>query len=287
MALLLATPAAAKPVYVADNAGKVEKVNPKTSTVSVVSTDPLLGSPGGITIARNGKLLVSDFNSTGNHGILRVDPTDGTAHTIASGSPFVNPFDLAQAKDGTIYTADEGAGPAGTGAILKINPSTGNVKPVAQGNPFQNPFGIALVGERKLYVADDAAVSSRGAILRVTIKTGAVKVIAHGSPFRGPTGLERGPDGKLYVADYNAGPGMSGAIFRVNPKSGSIHTVRQGPPLDEMYGIDFDANGRMWFPADPDTDGDYDVFRMKPTGAGLHGIVSTDFGDPYGVAAAP
>ncbi len=68
----------AQPVYVADNAGKVERLNPKTGKVKVVSDDPLLGGPGGITVGRGGKLLVSDFDG-GSHSILRVNPGTETS----------------------------------------------------------------------------------------------------------------------------------------------------------------------------------------------------------------
>ena len=63
-------------------------------------------------------------------------------------------------------------------------------------------------------------------------------------------------------------------MFRVNPKNGNVHLVRKGPPLDEMYGIDLDSNGKIFLPASPDTDGDYDVWRMKTSAAGLRGFDS-------------
>ena len=50
-------------------------------------------------------------------------------------------------------------------------------------------------------------------------------------------------------------------MFRVNPKNGNVPPVRKGPPLDEMFGIDFDPSGTMFFPASPDTNGDFDVWR--------------------------
>jgi hypothetical protein len=201
-----------------------------------------------------------------------------------------SPFDLAQSRKGQIYVADANAGPGGSGAVFRVDSASGRAKTIAEGPPLVNPYGIALGGHHKLYLADDRE-GKGGAIFKVNTKTGAVRTLAKGTPLVDPTGLERGPGGKLYATDYDGGPGdenaefgPSGAVFSVSPKSGNVHLIRQGPPLDEMYGIDFDSDGTMWFPADPDTDGDPDVWRMSSAGRGLHGIVSSDFGEPYGVA---
>jgi hypothetical protein len=65
----------AERVYIADNGGKVEKLT-GNGAVKVVSDDPDLGGPGGITVGKGGKLLVSDFNG-GSHAILKVNPDNG------------------------------------------------------------------------------------------------------------------------------------------------------------------------------------------------------------------
>jgi sugar lactone lactonase YvrE len=278
-----ATVAAARahPVFVADNAGRIEKVTQR-GAVSVVSDDPKLGQPGGITIGKGDKLLVSDF-SGGSHAILRVNPGNGNVGTVSDSGKLDSPFDLAQSRKGQIYVADANAGPGGSGAVFRVDSGSGRAKTIAEGPPLVNPYGIALGGHHTLYLADDRE-DKGGAIFKVNTKTGAVRTLAKGAPLVDPTGLERGPGGKLYVTDYSAGPQSTGAVFRVSTKSGDVHLIRQGPPLDEMYGIDFDSNGTMWFPASPDTDDDHDVWKMKTSGSGLHGFVSSDFGAPYGVA---
>ena len=70
----------------------------------------------------------------------------------------------------------------------------------------------------------------------------------------------------------------------MNPKNGNVAKVRRGSPLDEGFGIDFDAQGRMFLPESPDANGDFDVWRMTRSGAGLKDFSSPDFGRPYGVA---
>ncbi len=73
-------------------------------------------------------------------------------------------------------------------------------------------------------------------------------------------------------------------MFRINPASGSVRLVRKGPPLDEMYGLDLDANGNIFLPASPDTDGAFGVWRMKSTGNKLQNFDSPRIGVPFGVA---
>ncbi len=124
--------AAAKRVYIADNVGRVEKLKPQTGAVKVVSDDPLLGKPGGITVGKGGKLLVSDFDG-GSHAILRVNPENGNVRTVTDSDKLASPFDLAQNRKGQIYVADANAGPDDTGAVFKVDPDSGRAKTIVEG----------------------------------------------------------------------------------------------------------------------------------------------------------
>lgn len=76
-------------------------------STTVVSSDPLLGGPGGITVGRGGKLLASDFNG-GSYAILKVNPKNGNVATVSDSGKLQAPFDLAQARNGQIYGGDVG-----------------------------------------------------------------------------------------------------------------------------------------------------------------------------------
>src|SRR4051795_13687704 len=161
-----ASASAASPVYIADytSPGAILKLNPQTGKVTTVASGPPLSQPSGITVANNGKLLVSD---DGANAIFRVDPASGKVHEVASG-PFVFPFDLEQSQAGSIYVTDADAGPGATGAVFRVNPKNGNVSTVVQGGSLVNPWGLALGRQGKLFLADDRE-NSPGRIFKVNI----------------------------------------------------------------------------------------------------------------------
>lgn len=279
---------AAQPVYIvnytdgAGGPGSVVKLDPKSGKVKSVAQGAPLVNPSAITVGNNGKLLVSD---DGANAIFRVDPGTGKVRKIASG-PFVFPFDLEQAADGTIYVTDANAGPTQSGAVFRVDPKTGKVKTVVSGPPLVNPWGLALGGQNKIFLADDNEnmMGANGLIFRVNIDKKKVTPLASGGKLWDPTGLQLGPGGDLYTADYGAGPTDTGAVFRVDPGNGKVKTVRIGPPLDENFGIDFNAQGRMFLPETPDANGDQSIIRMNTAGNDLATFTSTKITEPYGVA---
>jgi streptogramin lyase len=283
-AVAAASASAASPVYIADytSPGAILKLNPQTGKVSTVASGAPLSQPSGITVANNGKLLVSD---DGANAIFRVDPASGSVHEVASG-PFVFPFDLEQSQEGSIYVTDADAGPGGTGAVFRVNPTNGNVSTVVQGGNLLNPWGLALGKPGKLFLADDQESSSgkNGRIFKVNVAQKSVRIVASGGKLVDPTGLQFGPGGDLFTTDYAGGPNDSGAVFRVDPGNGNVKTVRSGPPLDETFGIDFNSQGKMFIPASPDTDDDPAVFRMTTSGGALTTFLSANLLEPYGVA---
>ena len=82
--------------------------------MKVVSDDPLLGGPGGITVGKGGKLLVSDFDG-GSHAILKVNPDNGNVATVTDSNKLVaRSTSLKPARDrSTSPTRDAGSDDAG------------------------------------------------------------------------------------------------------------------------------------------------------------------------------
>ena len=162
----------------------------------IVSDDPDLGNPGGITVGKGDKLLVTNY-AVDSDPILKVNPENGNVDTVADSNKFVFPFDLAQARNGQIYVADAEAGPNDTGAVFRVDPDSGRVRTIAEGPPLVNSYGLALGRHHKLYLADDQA-DDPGVIFRVNTKNGAINPVADGAPLVDPTGLEKGPNGALH-----------------------------------------------------------------------------------------
>src|SRR3954454_17055334 len=283
-AVAAASASAASPVYITDNTspGAILKLNPQTGKVTTVARGAPLSQPSGITVANNGKLLVSD---DGAAAIFRVDPASGNVREVASG-PFVYPFDLEQSKGGSIYVTDADAGPGGTGAVFRVNPTNGNVSTVGQGGNLLNPWGLALGQRGKLFLADDQENDSgkNGRIFKGNIANKSVRILATGGKLVDPTGLQFGPGGALSTTDYAGEPKNTGAVFLVGPATDTVKTVRSGPPLDEMFGIDFNSQGEMFVPASPDTKDDPAVFGMTASGGSLTPFLSAKLSEPYGVA---
>ena len=285
LALALVLPAAAlgaKPIYIADNDGAVLKLNPKSGAVTTVSDDPMLGAPGGITFARNGTLLVSDFDGG---AILRVDPSNGDTTLVSDSAALSQPFDLVQDKDGTIYVADEG-----TPGVLNVDPATGDTGIFSGGTDhFVDPFGIDIGPHRKLYVADDGS-SAKGRIVRVSLKTAHARTFVKGHGLVNPIGLEMGPGfggSQIYVADYDAAPHKNGAIFNIDPKSAFVDQVHVGAQVNESYGLDVTKGGTIWAADDEDTKGKPAIHAMSTAGLHRRNFHDPLLGSPYGVVVSP
>jgi streptogramin lyase len=276
--LTLAVPAGAgaNAIYIADNGGSVLKMNPKSGKVRLLSDDPLLGTPGGITFARNGTLLVTDF---GGGAILRVDPSNGNTTQVSNAPELDQPFDLVQDKDGTIYVGETGTVPS----IVDVDPATGDADYFSEGSAhFDNPYGVDIGKHRRLYAADDSIKD--GSITEVSLKTGNAKTLVKHHGLDTPTGLEMGPAGRIFIADYAAGPNDTGAYLKVNPKSASVDPLRKGNPIDETFGLDVTRDGTIWAADSSDSPNDRPaIYRLSANGKHFKKFHDADLVSPYGV----
>ena len=121
---------------------------------------PDFAALGGIAVAANGDILVTDtdtFDDFGG-GVIRVDPVSGARTTVsrnaapAGGPDFVDAYGIALAADGDILVADQFAFNDFHGGVIGVDRASGarttvssNSAP-AGGPSFGGPFGIALAG---------------------------------------------------------------------------------------------------------------------------------------------
>jgi len=114
-----------------------------------------VSGPHGITVARDGAVLVSD---TGHNRIVRVDPKTGALTTLTKAS---SPRGLAVAADGTIYVVE--AGRKRVAHLSSLGKRLGFVGP-----RFGDPYALALA-KGTIYVVDTSAT---GTIGRIAVSTG-------------------------------------------------------------------------------------------------------------------
>jgi pimeloyl-ACP methyl ester carboxylesterase/sugar lactone lactonase YvrE len=183
--------------------------------VTTVKTDrplPSNGRLGGISVAPDGALYVSNFGRT----LWRVDP-DGTATPVdrtlkgSSGN--------AVAADGTVYQAS-----FLDGRIVRIRPD-GEVETWVEGG-LHGPVGLAIGAGGNLYVCNCRSDS----IARVRPDR-TVEPFAESPDFDCPNGIARDIDGSLVVVSFKNGHvvrlGPHGASERIAtlPDGGNAHVA--------------------------------------------------------------
>lgn len=203
----------------------VFKINTNKGTVHPLALGGLFAGPTDVTIDPQGNVFAADpFAEPGVNGpgaIFRV--AGGQAHLVSDQGFFHGgPLGLDFAHN-RIYTADQGAGPGGSGALIAVKPSSGHQRIVTSGHKLVDPYGMTLAPNGKVaYLADD---STNNSIVRVKLSNGKQHVVASGGKIDGPTGVAVGLDGKLYVANDG-----NGKILRVKPKSGHVSVVSNLAP---------------------------------------------------------
>jgi DNA-binding beta-propeller fold protein YncE len=289
-------------IVVADrDADAVFKVDPNTGAVSVLAMGPPLLSPVGVTIDRDGNVLVVDQDApVFEGGVFKLIP--GSAPSVFATSPlFSDPIGIAVDSAGRIVVSDTGADPAGlggnTGAVFRFAPGTAPA-PLATSPLFVGPQYLAVDVHDQVTLADFDAVTGpgNGTVFRIT-PAGAVSVFANSSSFVNPFGVAIAPDAQVLVADDsvivppNAG---SGTIFRV-PPGGSLQgapaALPGSPDFQRPEGVALDAEGRLVI-ADPEADpapmvGDGAIFRSVPGTVPAVLARSALFQQPQGVAVVP
>jgi Ca2+-binding RTX toxin-like protein len=127
-------------IFVADNSGRVVKVDPKTRHQTLVSDDPDLSDLWGIAVSVTGKIFVVDRNVP---AVLRIDPSgppgsNATAITTPT-NVLAGPYDLAFTLPGQLVTAN-----LSDASVARINPHNGDNSILFSGGLLTKPEGITV-----------------------------------------------------------------------------------------------------------------------------------------------
>src|ERR1041385_9107142 len=102
-------------IVVADSQAAVLRIDSVTRVATVISSGGTLVRPFGVTIDRNGDILVSD---TGALAIIRINPATGDQTVVSSGGILGTPYGIAIDRYGYILAAN-------ASAIIRVDPATG------------------------------------------------------------------------------------------------------------------------------------------------------------------
>jgi DNA-binding beta-propeller fold protein YncE len=206
--------------------GGVIAVDPASGRQSVVTQGNLFRQLGGVTVLRDGTIVVSDqtaFEGTG--GLIRIDPGTGQQAAIASSSVFLQPLGVAVDPGGELvvaYTARPGA----VGTVMRVNPGNGQLNAVAADFAFVFPAFVALDAAGSVIVTEPDAAGAESRVERID-GAGHVNVLTVDRP-QGAIygGVVVEPGGGILVANI---PNQStGGVFRIDPTSGVPSAISQG-----------------------------------------------------------
>lgn len=188
---------------------------------SVLSADPSLSAPIGITTDTSGNLYIANFS---NNDILEATPS-GVISSYSSDALLSGPADVAFATDGTLYVAN-----FLNNNIIALSPTASVFADVGQ-----YPAALAFSSEGQawpLFVANggDGTISS-------IASDGTVTQFASG--FGTPNAIAVDNAGNVYVGDCG-----NGNINEINAAGTVTTTIVSG--LICPAGIKFDTNGNMY-----------------------------------------
>ena len=116
----------------------VEKLNPKTGGVKVVSDDRGSAPRAGSRSGRADKLLVSTYAS-GSRPILKVNPDNGNVGTVTDSDKFVSPFDLAQDAQRPDLRRGRERRAERNGEVFRVTADSGRAKTIVEGPAARQP----------------------------------------------------------------------------------------------------------------------------------------------------
>jgi sugar lactone lactonase YvrE len=239
-------------ILIADEGSrKIIRIDPLTRDQTIVAQGGLLDSvfaPRGLTVDRNGDILISDLFFAGQSRILKVNPTTGTQTVLTFGTFLERSFGIAVDSNASIIVValDNSLGPDG---LIRIDPLSGAQAAFSLGGFFDNPTGITISGNGDILVANDNG-SFPGheidRVIRVDPLTGAQTIVASSvfsdNPDGYPTGIAIATNGEIFVSDIS----FYGGIIRVDPATGNQTQIASrlapGTLIDRPVSIVVDSN---------------------------------------------
>ena len=205
-----------------------------------------LSSPAGLTITREGHLIVTELSK---HCITIIDPTNGrkirSFGQRGSGQvQFNNPVGVAVTQDGRIVVAENGNHRlqvlTAEGAFIATVGSQGS-----QPLQFKKPWYVAVDHNGKVFVADTA--NNRVQVLNADLTYSHCFGSKGAQPgeFNFPCGITIDADGMVYVADSG-----NNRVQKFTPEGKLLAVIDSkgegGGQLDEPFGLCVDDNGLLY-----------------------------------------
>lgn len=202
--------------------GQILKVNPTTGVVSVLANTG--GRPLGLEILPDSRILICDSD----HGLLRLDPADGTITrlvTEVNGVPLRFCSNAVAAKDGTIYFTESTTRfgfehwkaaileHSGTGRLLRLTVD-GDVGVLLDGLQFANGLVLDPDGS-SLVVAETGAYRLTRYWLQGP-QAGSSQVLVDNLPGF-PDNLSVGSEGIIWTAIANPRDRLLDRLHRAHP----------------------------------------------------------------------
>lgn len=198
--------------------GTISRVDPRTGSVSLISSGGLLVFPHSVTTDVEGNLFVSVQGGTTGVGnspaaIVRVDPVTGNQTLVSQGGQLNQPSGLVFDKGGNLIVACR------VTSILRVNPVTGAQNFIASVN---SASGVAVEPDGHIIFVD-ASFNIKGGLFRLDPLTGSSSLISAAGFFEDPLSVAIDPQGNFVVADS-----ATNRVIRVKASDGMQTILADG-----------------------------------------------------------
>ena len=250
-------------------------VDPRTGDQGMLTMEGSLVEPAGITVARDGSLLVTDFSAK----LLRINPTNGAQTVLAAAPQLGMPYGVAVESGDNIAIADLLKGPmrfSSGGTLLSTFPR----------GSLEFPSGLVVQTNGDWLIADAAGMAGNPAgteVLRLQPANSNLTVVTPRGFLTVPAGLAQEPSGNLLVANAGGFAGSPDEVVRVDVATGSQTVLSTNQLLVRTFGVAVNLDGEVFT-----ANGNGLVVKVDPTTGGQAQIgASGIFSELVGIALVP